>query len=152
MKKFLIILSLMMATVWSANAQKLVIGSEIDEHAEVTDLQWLTDAPDPGKTWVIDFFSTKNPTAKKYYYENIDEIAKIVGDDAEIIIVTTASSDEFEALALSDGKKCHFAVDPNRTFHKLLGVEYIPYTVVVSAQGELLWQGNLSTAIEEFKP
>ncbi len=150
MKKLLFMLALIVASAWGAKAQKLVIGSEVEGHLEMTDIEWLTDAPNPEKPWVIDFFSTKNPTSKKFYEENIGEVVELVGDGAEIVVITANATDEFVEMAQNCGENVSFGVDVGRHLHKAVGVEYIPYTVVLSPEGELLWQGNMSTAAEEF--
>ncbi|MFI3299129.1 MAG: redoxin family protein [Rikenellaceae bacterium] len=145
MKKYLITtLLLLLVSMGELCAQKLVIGSKVEGHNELTSLEWIGGTPQKDKTWIIDFFSSANPTAVRFYEEHLPRVSDLVGDEVEIIIVTTRGDDDFFELASNDGDKYHFVIDGNAELFKLLQVKFIPYTVVIDKNGKILWQGNLS--------
>ncbi len=145
MKKYLITtLLLLLVSMGELCAQKLVIGSKVEGHNELTSLEWIGGTPQKDKTWIIDFFSSANPTAVRFYEEHLPRIRDLAGNKAEIVIVSTKGDDKFFDLANQDGDKYHFVVDNSAALFKLLQVKFIPFTVVIDKNGKILWQGNLS--------
>lgn len=150
MKHFFALLIFSVLFCANANAQKLVIGSKVSDHKEVESTQWKNKVKDPQSVWIIDFFSTANPTSVEFYNNHLPSIAEKIGDGAEVVIVTTKETDEFKAIFEQDKDKYAFAVDPKGGLFKLFGVQYLPFTVIVDHKGKILWQGNLSKLDEEI--
>lgn len=150
MKKIAAIIAVVFFATLCANAQKLVIGSEVEDHKKVESLEWLSEPQNRSSIWIIDFYAANNPTAVSFYDENISRIHSTVGGRAEIVLMTSKGSSEFSSLAERDGSKYAFAIDKKGEFHKLFGVRYIPFTVIVNHKGKILWQGNLSTLSDKI--
>ncbi len=149
MKKIITLLVLLLLFSFELSAQKLVIGSEVDDHKKIESVKWLSAPQSKSSVWIIDFYASSNPTAAEFYNNNISRIKATTSGRAEIVVITSKSTPEFEALAESDGNSYAFAVDTKGEFHKLLGVRYIPFTVIVNNKGKILWQGNLSTLTDK---
>ncbi len=150
MKNLFILVASLLLSIGSVSAQKLVIGSEVDGHKEVTSLEWLSDKPADKSVWIIDFFATNNPTSTDFYDKHLPEVLKVIDGDAKIVVLTTKSTPEFQELAKKDGDKYSFAVDTKGELYKLFGVRYIPFTVIVNHKGKILWQGNLSSLTQDI--
>ncbi len=149
MKFFLNTLLLLLFCTLSAQGQKLVIGSEVDDLSKVTKDQWLSRSASSDKVWVIDFFAVKNPSSMKFYNEELPKVKSNIGDRAEVVIVSSKDSEELSELAAKDGDKYCFVTDSEGKLFKIFDVKYIPFSVVVDSKGTILWQGNISELTKE---
>lgn len=124
-------------------AQKLVIGSRVTSFKPERDLKWLTPAASDKTGWLVDFYSSKNPSCVKFY-QNLPAIAKTINGKYPIVIISRTDDAEFQQLAARDGDKYYFAVDADGKSHTAFGIQYVPYSVLINDDNEILWQGNLS--------
>ncbi len=147
LKRYIITLILTLALLIPASvyAQKFVIGSKIPEVKNEKNIDWVDSAADISKIWVVDFYSPKNPSAEKFYNENVDRVQKDFGTKAQIVIIIKKDNPDFRDLAKKDGSKFFFAINEDGKIFEALSIKYIPYTVVIDEKNRLLWQGNLST-------
>lgn len=145
MKRYILTVLLLSLCSLQLSAQKYVIGSELPDFKSSKSINWLYDAADLTKLWVIDFYSTKNPTSVKFYSQNVENVNRWFGGRAEIVIFNAGGDDDFLVLAQRDNDRQHFAIDTQGDIFKIFSVIYLPYTVIVDADGVLVWQGNLST-------
>ncbi len=144
MKRILAVIALILLSTGSLFAQKLVIGSQVTDHKLVEGVKWYTTPRNPESIWIIDFYSSDNPSSVEFYSRNIDRIYGAVTDNVEIVVLSNKLTDDFKKLIEEDGAKYVFGHDSKATLFKLFGVKYIPYTVVVDNKGKVLWQGDLS--------
>lgn len=148
MKRLVIIFTLAVLCAGPTAAQKLVIGSRVAAFKPDRELTWLTPPAPDKKGWLIDFYSSKNPSCVKFY-ENLPAIAKSLNGKVPIVIISRTGDDQFKELAERDGSKYYFAVDADGKSHAAFGIQYVPYSVLLNDDNEILWQGNLSKFTEQ---
>lgn len=131
-----------LGTVFTANAQlPSVTLKSIDGKTVKTDT-----LSNNGKPFIIDFFATWCKPCNR----ELDAIAEVYEDwQAETgVKVIAVSIDQAQNInkvkPLVDGKGWNYEVllDPNSDFKRALGVQMIPYTLIVDGQGNIVYKHN----------
>lgn len=142
MKQFFFTFLLALGTAMTTNAQlPAVTLKSIDGKAVRTDT-----LSNNGKPFIIDFFATWCKPCNR----ELDAIAEVYEDwQAETgVKVIAVSIDQAQNInkvkPLVDGKGWNYEVllDPNSDFKRALGVQMIPYTMIVDGQGNIVYKHN----------
>ncbi|MCF0207971.1 MAG: TlpA family protein disulfide reductase [Bacteroidaceae bacterium] len=99
-----------------------------------------------GKPFIIDFFATWCHPCNR----ELDAIAEVYADWQEetgvkIIAVSIDQAQNINKVKpLVDGKGWEYEVllDPNSDFKRALGIQMIPYTLIVDGQGNIVYKHN----------
>ncbi len=143
MKKYFFLIVLMMVVVVTANAQKLpsVVLKTIDGRSVQTDT--LTNN---GRPFIIDFFATWckpcnrelnaiNEVYEEWQQETGVKIIAVSIDQAQNI-------NKVKPLVDSYGWEYDVLLDPNGDLKRALGVQMIPYVLIVDGQGNIAYKHN----------
>lgn len=142
MKQFFFTLLLALGTAMTTNAQlPAVTLKSIDGKAVRTDT-----LSNNGKPFIIDFFATWCKPCN----QELDAIAEVYEDwQAETgVKVIAVSIDQAQNInkvkPLVDGKGWNYDVllDPNSDFKRALGVQMIPYTLILDGKGNIVYKHN----------
>lgn len=142
MKQIFFTFLLALATVFTADAQlPSVTLKSIDGKTVKTDT-----LSNNGKPFIIDFFATWCKPCNR----ELDAIAEVYEDwQAETgVKVIAVSIDQAQNInkvkPLVDGKGWDYEVllDPNSDFKRALGVQMIPYTLIVDGKGNIVYKHN----------
>ena len=143
MKKHIFLIVLMMVVVVTANAQKLpsVVLKTIDGRSVQTDT--LTNN---GRPFIIDFFATwckpcnRELNAIHEVYEDWQQETgvKIIA----VSIDQAQNINKVKPLVDSYGWEYDVLLDPNGDLKRALGVQMIPYVLIVDGQGNIVYKHN----------
>ena len=143
MKKHFFLIVLMMVVVVTANAQKLpsVVLKTIDGRSVQTDT--LTNN---GRPFIIDFFATwckpcnRELNAIHEVYEDWQQETgvKIIA----VSIDQAQNINKVKPLVDSYGWEYDVLLDPNGDLKRALGVQMIPYVLIVDGQGNIAYKHN----------
>lgn len=139
MKKFVILLGMVLLMSNTLSAQKLIIGVKAPD---LKIKEWITDQqPNSGKPTLIEFFfSRSEPSCLRLTV--MDSFAKKYGDSLNVIVIAC----EPKELVLKATEKYIFAVGldtDNKTF-SAYGAEFVPFGVLLDDKNKVLWFGNSS--------
>ena len=139
MKKFVILLGMVLLMSNTLLAQKLIIGVKAPD---LKIKEWITDQqPNSGKPTLIEFFfSRSEPSCRRLTV--MDSFAKKYGDSLNVIVIAC----EPKERVLKATEKYIFAVGldtDNKTF-SAYGAEFVPFGVLLDDKNKVLWFGNSS--------
>ena len=139
MKKFVILLGMVLLMSNTLSAQKLIIGVKAPD---LKIKEWITDQqPNSGKPTLIEFFfSRSEPSCRRLTV--MDSFAKKYGDSLNVIVIAC----EPKERVLKATEKYIFAVGldtDNKTF-SAYGAEFVPFGVLLDDKNKVLWFGNSS--------
>lgn len=139
MKKFVILLGMVLLMSNTLLAQKLIIGVKAPD---LKIQEWITDQqPNSGKPTLIEFFfSRSEPSCRRLTV--MDSFAKKYGDSLNVIVIAC----EPKERVLKATEKYIFAVGldtDNKTF-SAYGAEFVPFGVLLDDKNKVLWFGNSS--------
>lgn len=142
MKKFLLTLSLIVCTALSANAQiPSVTLKTIDGKTVKTDT-----LSNNGKPFIIDFFATwckPCNRALSAIAEVYDEWKEETGVKLIAVSIDQAQNiNKVKPLVDGNGWEYEVLLDPNSEFKRALGVQMIPYTIIVDGNGNIVYKHN----------
>lgn len=142
MKKTLVILAVMMATISTAFAQLPSVNLKTIDGKTVNTAELQND----GKPFIIDFFATWCHPCNR----ELDAIAEVYEDwqketGVKVIAVSIDQAQNINKVKpLVDGKGWEYEVllDPNSEFKRALGIQMIPYTLIVDGKGTIVYKHN----------
>lgn len=149
MRRFTLIFTLAICCVTICTAQKIVVGSRISQFKPDKELVLVSGKKIVDGAMIIDFFSSKNPSCKDFYTQ-LERIAQKTGNNCSILVISSTLDDDFEALSKKDQDKYSFAIDHKGSVFALFAVQYLPYSVALNSQAEVVWQGNLSNLTDDI--
>lgn len=142
MKKILLTMIIALGTLSSALAQlPSVVIRDIDGKAVKTDT-----LSNNGKPFIIDFFATwckpcnRELSAIADVYEEWQEETGV-----EVIAVSIDQAqniNKVKPLVNNHGWPYKVLLDPNSEFKRALGVQMIPYTIIVDGKGNIAYKHN----------
>ena len=142
MKKLLLTLAIALCYIGVAAAQlPSVVIKDIDGMAVKTDT-----LSNNGKPFIIDFFATwckpcnRELTAISEVYE---EWQKETGVKIIAVSIDQAQNiNKVKPLVDNHGWPFEVLLDPNGDFKRALGVQMIPYTIIVDGKGNIVYKHN----------
>lgn len=142
MKKLLLTLAIALCYIGVAEAQlPSVVIKDIDGKAVKTDT-----LSNNGKPFIIDFFATwckpcnRELTAISEVYE---EWQKKTGVKIIAVSIDQAQNiNKVKPLVDNHGWPFEVLLDPNGDFKRALGVQMIPYTIIVDGKGNIVYKHN----------
>lgn len=142
MKKLLLTLAIALCYIGVAAAQlPSVVIKDIDGKAVKTDT-----LSNNGKPFIIDFFATwckpcnRELTAISEVYE---EWQKETGVKVIAVSIDQAQNiNKVKPLVDNHGWPFEVLLDPNGDFKRALGVQMIPYTIIVDGKGNIVYKHN----------
>ncbi len=142
MKKYFAIFAVMMLSVTAAFAQLPSVNLKTIDGKTVNTAELSND----GKPFIIDFFATWCHPCNR----ELDAIAEVYEDwqketGVKIIAVSIDQAQNIHKVKpLVDGRGWEYEVllDPNSDFKRALGVQMIPYTLIVDGQGNIVYKHN----------
>ena len=143
MKKHICLIVLMMVVVVTANAQKLpsVVLKTIDGRSVQTDT--LTNN---GRPFIIDFFATWCKPCNRELnaiHEVYEEWQQETGVKIIAVSIDQAQNiNKVKPLVDSYGWEYDVLLDPNGDLKRALGVQMIPYVLIVDGQGNIAYKHN----------
>ena len=145
MKKLLLTLAIALCYIGVAAAQlPSVVIKDIDGKAVKTDT-----LSNNGKPFIIDFFATwckpcnRELTAISEVYE---EWQKETGVKIIAVSIDQAQNiNKVKPLVDNHGWPFEVLLDPNGDFKRALGVQMIPYTIIVDGKGNIVYKHNAYT-------
>jgi thiol-disulfide isomerase/thioredoxin len=143
MKKHIFLIVLMMVVVVTANAQKLpsVVLKTIDGRSVQTDT--LTNN---GRPFIIDFFATWCKPCNRELnaiHEVYEEWQQETGVKIIAVSIDQAQNiNKVKPLVDSYGWEYDVLLDPNGDLKRALGVQMIPYVLIVDGQGNIAYKHN----------
>ena len=143
MKKTIILAVLLIATAAIANAQRLpaVTLKTIDGNAVQTDT-----LSNQGRPFIIDFFATWCKPCNR----ELDAISEVYDDWREetgvklfaVSIDQAQNINKVKPLVDSHGWEYDVLLDPNGDLKRALGVQMIPYVIIVDGKGNIVYKHN----------
>lgn len=142
MKQFFITLLLALGTVVAADAQlPSVTLKSIDGKSVKTDT-----LSNNGKPFIIDFFATWCKPCNR----ELDAIAEVYDEWQEetgvkviaVSIDQAQNINKVKPLVDSKGWEYEVLLDPNSDFKRALGVQMIPYTMIIDGKGNIVYKHN----------
>ncbi len=142
MKKILAILAVMMLSATAAFAQLPSVNIKTIDGKTINTAELNND----GKPFIIDFFATWCHPCNR----ELDAIAEVYEDwqketGVKIIAVSIDQAQNINKVKpLVDGRGWEYEVllDPNSDFKRALGVQMIPYTLIVDGEGNIVYKHN----------
>ena len=139
-KFFLLVFMMAMAGAASAQLPKVIV-KDINGKAVSTDT--LNNA---GKPFIIDFFATWCKPCNR----ELDAIAEVYDEWQEetgvkifaISIDQAQNVNKVKPLVDNHGWDYDVLLDPNSDLKRALGIQMIPYTLIVDGQGQIIYKHN----------
>lgn len=122
-----------------AAAQRLAVGG----YAPVMEKAlWLTDTPQlQGKAVLLEFFHSTNSDCRERI-EVANEWADTYNNIMNVVMIAREPAEQVASLLLHDYQYAYVAIDEAGRFFNLYEVPHVPYALLLSPQGEILYMGN----------
>lgn len=121
------------------SAQRVVVGSYV---LTSMDTEWLTDAPNlKGKALFVEFFHSANADCRARV-EEVNELAYTYNNIMNVVVVAHEPAEQVASLLLHDYQNAYVAIDEQGLFFGRFEVPHVPYALLISERGEVLWLGN----------
>lgn len=142
MKKVLLLFVALLATTLMAQAQMPAVTlNDIDGNAVRTDT-----LAHPGHPVIVSFFATWCKPCQR----ELSAIAEVYDDwqaetGVEVIAVSideAQSANRVKPLVAANGWPYHVLLDPNGELKRALGIQLIPYVVVLDENGKMIYKHN----------
>ena len=140
MKRFLLIVAFVALGVGVLSAQRVSVGRYV---MPTLDAVWLSDRPalNDGKALFLEFFHSTN-TQCRARVDEVNELAYTYNNILNVVVVAREPAEQVASILLHDYQNAYVAIDENGDVFKQLEVPHVPYSILISAQGEVLWIGN----------
>lgn len=145
MKRLLLVAALMLVSVVTVRAQRLVIG---EKAPEIRVAAWQDGRTPVSGAMLVDFFASSNPQC----VANLDKLNTIQGRYGDRLQVVVISREGAERMAeFTAGKNYRFRIgedDGGKTF-AAFNVRFVPFAALIDARGRLVWTGNVTGLTDE---
>lgn len=140
MKRFLLIVAFVALGAGVLSAQRVAVGRYV---VPTLDAVWLSDRPvlNKGKALFLEFFHSTNQQCRARVDE-VNELAYTYNNILDVVVVAREPAEQVASILLHDYQNAYVAIDENGDVFKQLEVPHVPYSILISAQGEVLWAGN----------
>ena len=84
--------------------------------------------------------------------EEVNDLAYVHGKALNVIVVAREPAEQVASTLLHDYQNAYVAIDEEGALFAQMEVPHVPYTILLSPRGEVLWLGNptkLTTATLE---
>jgi len=142
MKKYILSLMMLVAVALTAQAQLPSVMLKTMDGKTVNTAELSND----GKPFIIDFFATWCKPCNR----ELDAIAEVYEDwqketGVKIIAVSIDQAqniNKVKPLVANHGWEYEVLLDPNSDFKRALGIQMIPYVLIVDGQGNIVYKHN----------
>lgn len=139
MKRYIVILmAFIVGASATAAAQKLVIGQRAPEFKAAA---WLTEKPAGDKAQLLVFYHSSSKPATDQL-GGLDGLAKKYAGKLNVTVLARETEEKVRPLVLDCPRNYYVALDDNGKTFSNFGVQYIPFSVLADARGQVLWFGN----------
>lgn len=128
----------------SVEAQTLSVGSKAPE---LKIKQWTNGELPSNKPYLLEFFhSASTPSVEQL--SKLNQIANKHKKDLVVVVLTKNNQDDVTPI-IGAGSAFKIALDDNAKTFTNYGVKYVPFSVLISAKGSVLWFGNSNTLTDQ---
>lgn len=105
--------------------------------------EWLSDRPEDlvGKALLVEFVHTANSRCREDV-EKANEWAHTYNNILNVVMVTREPAEQVVAVLMHEYQYAYVALDEQGTIYRKFEVPHVPYAVLLSPQGGVLWMGN----------
>lgn len=121
------------------SAQRVAVGGYV---APLQTTGWLTDCPNlKGKALLVEFFHSTNEQCKARV-EEVNELAHTYNNILNVVVVAREPAEQVASILLHDYQNAYVALDEKGVIFEQLEVPHVPYAMLISPRGQVLWLGN----------
>ncbi len=149
MKRFLCILLVIIASsnALSLLAQRVVVGSRAPQ---IKGVEWISDRLEKSdKALMVEFFHSSNKDCR----EHIDHLNALACDyrhEMDVLMLTREPSEQVAGMLLHEYQYFYIAADESGGLFRAFDVKHVPYAVIISPKGVVVWAGNPLTLTNEI--
>ena len=141
MKRFLLIVVCVVLGVGALSAQRVAVGGYVAP-LHTNTMEWLTDTPNlKGKHLLVEFFHSANEQCRARV-EEVNELAYTYNNILNVVVVAREPAEQVASLLLHDYQNAYVAIDERGVIFGQFEVPHVPYALLLSPQGQILWLGN----------
>lgn len=139
MKQRITILALLLLATLSLSAQRVEVGARAPR---IHNVEWISDKPEVSdKALMVEFFHSSNQECR----EHIDHLNALSCDyrrDMDVVMLTREPSEQVAGMLLHEYQYFYVATDESGDTFRAFDVRHVPYAVIISPKGRILWMGN----------
>lgn len=126
--------------VGSLSAQYIVVGGYVTLPSQ--GVRWLSDRPDlKGKALLVEFFHSANAQCRERV-EEVNRLAHTYNNILNVAVVAREPVEQVADILLHQYQYAYIALDEQGTLFAQYEVPHVPYALLLSERGEVLWFGN----------
>ncbi len=139
MKKFIILLGMLLLTGNALLAQKLIIGVKAPD---LKIKEWITERSltNDRPTLIEFFFSRSQPSCSRLAV--MDTLARKYGDSLNVIVI--ACEPKERVIKATEAYLFAVGLDTDNKTFSAYGAEFVPFGVLLDDKNRVLWFGNSS--------
>ena len=140
MKRLVLIVMCVMLGAGALSAQRLVaVGRYITPTMNV---KWLSDSPAlGGKALLLEFFHSANSDCRSRV-EEVNDLAYTYNNILDVVVVAREPVEQVASILLHDYQNAYVGIDEQGALFGQMEVPHVPYAILLSPRGEVLWLGN----------
>ncbi len=138
MKKILVLILMLTASL-TLSAQRVEVGSRAPR---IRGVEWISDEPEMGtKAIMVEFFHSSNEDCCSHITP-LNDLAKEFRHEMDVVMLTREPAEQVAYMLLHEYQFFYVATDESGEMFRSFGVNHVPYAVIISAKGTILWTGN----------
>jgi hypothetical protein len=147
MKRLLCIIVATIATTLSLRAQRVEVGSIAPQ---IRGVEWISDTPQlGGRALMVEFFHSSNEDCRAHI-ELCNNLSHLFLDQMDVVMLTREPAEQVASLLMHEYQFFYVATDESGDTFRAFGVNHVPYAVIISPRGEVIWIGNPWTLSKEI--
>lgn len=139
MKRIVTILALLMLTSLTLSAQRVEVGSKAPR---IRNVEWISDEPEESKkALMVEFFHSSNSDCQEHI-EHLNALACDYRREMDVVMLTREPAEQVASMLLHEYQYFYVATDESGDNFRAFDANHVPYGVIVSPKGYILWAGN----------
>lgn len=144
MKRFWCILLVAVASLNALSlwAQRVEVGARAPH---ITDVEWISDPLERSdKALMVEFFHSSNEECRDHI-EHLNALACYYRNEMDVLMLTREPSEQVAGMLLHEYQYFYVATDESGRQFRAFDVKHVPYAVIISPKGVIIWAGNPMT-------
>lgn len=138
MKRLLIFIFALLGTL-TLSAQRVEVGTRAPR---ISGVEWISDQLErSNKALMVEFFHSSNRDCCEHIAP-LNELAKEFRYDMDVVMLTREPAEQVAYMLLHEYQYTYVATDESGDMFRAFGVNHVPYAVIISPSGLVLWMGN----------
>lgn len=139
MKRLFCILVAVFVGVLSLSAQRVEVGSYAPY---IGGVEWISDPLERSdKALMVEFFHSSNKECCDHI-EHLNALACDYRHEMDVLMLTREPSEQVAGMLLHEYQYFYVATDESGRQFRAFDVKHVPYAVIISSKGVIIWAGN----------